>query len=93
MQPYINTEFRELIEDICPEALLADGLDKAILGYTTILNTQTTVIVYSAEKVIETLVENLNTTYEEAAEYADFNVFCAYVGPHTPLFVWTQTGV
>jgi hypothetical protein len=32
-----------------------------------------------------------NMTMEEAIEYFDFNIGCAYVGEMTPIYIWTNT--
>jgi len=79
----IVTEMDSINED----ALFADGLEDAVIGYTRVLSTGNEVVVYSASKVIDALMRNDDMTYEEALEYAEFNVFCAYMGENTPLFV------
>ena len=45
-------------------------------------------VVYDAEQCIEILVERDGLTYDEAEEYFSFNVTGAWVGEHTPLFLW-----
>lgn len=72
-----------------PEAMLADGLEEALIGYT--INTHFNhVAVYSAEKCVEVLVRRDGMSHEEAEECLEFNTYCAYVGPHGPLYVRTH---
>jgi len=66
------------------EFLFADGFDAAIIG----VEEKTMKIVYSVEKIIESLM--LDMTFEEAIEYYDFNIECAYVGEKTPLYIKTN---
>lgn len=79
----------EELADANPDALLADGLEDAIVGYT-INTTGPHVAVYDAEKCIRLLVARDGMTPEEAEEYLEFNTFCAYVGPNGPLYIRTQ---
>lgn len=80
----IDNVFDELA-DINPEALLADGLEDAYLGY--VINTHhKSVAVYDSTKCLEILMED-GMTEDEAEEYLEFNVFCAYVGENGPLFI------
>lgn len=80
----IDDPFDDLSE-ANPEALLADGLEDAYLGY--VINTHhKAVAVYDAGRCVEVLMED-GMTEEEAVEYLEFNTFCAYVGENGPLFV------
>lgn len=75
----------EELSVVNPEALLADGLEDAYLGY--VINTHhKSVAVYDATKCVEVLMRD-GMTEEEAQEYLEFNTFCAYVGENGPLFV------
>jgi hypothetical protein len=62
--------------------VFADGLDLAIIG----IEQDTFRIVYSRKKVIKILTKETGNRYE-AIEYAEFNIFDAYVGPQTPIWV------
>lgn len=79
----------EILEDLAelnPDALLADGLEDALVGYT--LNTHHAhVAVYDYEKCVEVLVSRDGMTPEDAEEYLSFNTLCAYVGENGPLYV------
>lgn len=64
------------------EYLKADGFDKAIIGVEIISER----IVYDKQKMIEILMtEGMNV--DDAIEYLEYNVFCSYVGEHTPIYV------
>ncbi len=69
-----------------PDALLADGLEAALVGYT-VNHHHPQVAVYDIEKCIEVLVERDGMTPEEADEYLSFNTLGAYVGKNGPLYV------
>ena len=73
----------DLLNELWDEVLIADGFDDAIIG----IKDDTGVVYYSKEKVIDILIRDHNMTDVEAMEYADFNVFCAYVGEKTPVFL------
>ncbi len=81
---------REEIEDwisevaLGEEVLLADGLDEAFIG----LSHAKCAAVYDCEKCSWALMKRDGLTYEEAAEYLEFNTFCAHVGDKTPVFVY-----
>lgn len=81
--------FEELQAEVAeanPDALFADGLEDAAIGYT--LNTHGEhVVVYDYDKCVEALVRRDGMTPEGADEFLGFNTLCAYVGPHGPLYV------
>jgi len=49
---------------------------------------RTSVLVYDAEVIRNTLMERDNMEADEAREYIEFNIEGAYVGPDTPILVW-----
>lgn len=69
-----------------PELVLFDDLDDAAIGVGYRHATGEPFVVYSRPKCIDAFVKQ-GMTYEEACEYFEFNVACAYVGPRTPAFV------
>jgi hypothetical protein len=71
------------LAELNPDALLADGFEAALIGYTNINPVRA---VYDTEKCLLILVEQ-GMTVDEAFEYLGFNVFGAYVGENGPLFV------
>lgn len=73
------------LHDVNPDAMLAVGLNRAVIGYT--LNDY--VAVYSAEKCVDIVSRRDGCSPEEAEEHLWHNTFCAYVGKNTPIFVRT----
>ena len=69
-----------------PDALLADGLEAALVGYTVNHN-HPHVAVYDIDKCVGVLVERDGMTAEEADEFLSFNTLGAYVGENGPLYV------
>lgn len=79
----------EIVDEIaqyCPEALLADGFDDALIGYAWHVPNGG-VAVYDRDKCIAILMSRDKMSYEVAEEFFDFNVEGAYVGEKTPIFV------
>jgi len=75
-----------LATEMNEEALLADGFDDALIGADYGQNRA----VYSIELMLQILMERDGMSLDEAREYFDFNIGCAYVGEFTPLYVWTE---
>ena len=73
----------DIISDINPEAVFADGFDAAIIGY----DANCTVVVYDYSKCMKILMERDNMPDHEAHEYMEFNVVGAYAGDFTPIFI------
>jgi hypothetical protein len=78
-------EKRELLAEINPDALLADGYEDALIGTATQFNT--TVALYDRDICIRILMERDGMSQEEAEDFFTFNVIGAWVGPMTPIFV------
>ena len=70
--------------------LKADGFDKAIIGQTYDMVVSEERLIYSIDKCVEILVERDGMTCEEAIEFLDFNVLCAYIGKDQPIFVSSE---
>jgi len=67
------------------DVLFADGFDDAIIGFDPNLWK----VVYSRYKVIRIIFENSQgMTEQEAIEFAEYNIFGAYMGEKTP--VWAE---
>lgn len=82
---------QDLISEIAErneEALFADGLDDALVGFTRNACEPCRAI-YDVESCIDILMAD-GMTYEEAEEYLEFNTLGAYVGPNGPLFIQTK---
>ncbi len=69
----------ELIDDESP-VLFMDGFDDAIIGYCD----KDMRVIYSESKIIDELMSQ-DMTDEEAIEYFEYNIDCAYVGKYTPI--------
>ena len=61
--------------------LKADGFDDAIVG----IDMWQERLVYDKNKMIEILMTEMSR--EEAIEFLEYNVWGAYVGEHTPLYI------
>lgn len=73
----------ELIpEEYLDKVLFADGFDDAIMGY----DEQQHRVVYSQQRMILTLL-NDGMELEDAIEYLGFNVWCAHIGEHQPIYM------
>ena len=79
------------MEDIDGDLLWADGLLNAVIGIATRAD-GLRVVCYSIEKIIEVFMKRDGMTEEEAYEFYEFNVACAWVGDKTPIFVETTKG-
>ena len=62
--------------------LKADGFDGAIIG----VDANVERIVYDKHKMIEILISQ-GWEHEDALEHLEYNVWCAYVGENTPIYV------
>ena len=75
----------ERLSERNPDALLADGLDEALLGvggrFTECL------AVYSTDRAIKIFQERDGMSWEEAWDHFQFNVVGSWVGPGTPIFL------
>jgi hypothetical protein len=65
------------------EYLRADGFNKAIIGIDMVNQK----VIYDKLKMIEILVEDDGMTEEDAIEYLAYNVWSAYVGEFTPIYM------
>jgi len=74
----------EQILEMFPEEtfLKADGFDDAIIG----VDEKSYRLIYSVTKTIKILAKDME--YEEAVEYFEFNVNCAYMGEKTPIWCY-----
>ena len=78
-------ELKEKIEETNPDAMLADGLDNALAGFDTQGRA-----VYFANEIIGILMQRDGMTEEEAREFFEFNIACAYVGEYTPIYMYEE---
>lgn len=81
MTHYKVQQILETIDDV-DGVLFADGFDEAIIGF----DTESRRVVYSQQRMINILVCD-GMELEDAVEFLGFNVWSAYVGEHTPIFI------
>jgi hypothetical protein len=84
----VNQELLEALGELNPEALLADGLEAAFIGYT-VNHHHAHVAVYDINKCIEVLVDRDGMSHDEADEYLSFNTLGAFVGENGPIYIRT----
>lgn len=65
------------------EYLVADGFDKAIIG----IEMESQKVVYDKYLMCEVLMEEEGMSEEEAIDFLSYNVWYAYVGEHTPIYI------
>ena len=78
-------EIADDLQEMNPEALLADGFEGALIGTAFRFN-DGPLALYDYDKCVETLVKRDTMTHEEALEWMGFNVLGAWVGDGTPVF-------
>jgi len=81
------TTAREWIAQFNEDALMADGFEEAIVGVAERCG-QPSLVVYDAEKCLSILQDRDGMSREDAIDYFGFNTLGAWVGEHTPLFLW-----
>lgn len=74
-------EYGDLIGDV--ELVTADGFDDAILG----IDSKSFRVIYDADEMVEILMEDEGMSEEDALEHLDFNVFNAWIGDQTPIYL------
>lgn len=67
----------------------ADGFDGAIIGVAHRADGFGPVIAYDYIKCVDILMRDQEMTHEEATDWMDFNVICAWVGDGTPIFIYS----
>jgi hypothetical protein len=85
-----DADLFEALRDANPEALLADGFERAYLGFT-VNQHHAVVAVYDYAACVAILVERDGVDELDAEEHLSFNTLSAYVGEHTPLFIKRPT--
>lgn len=67
----------------------AEVYDPAVIAFATGIGDREGqhFLVYDRELVVAQAVAHEGMDYETALEWHDFNTFCAYLGPGTPLFL------
>lgn len=78
-------QINEYLLQIDDSALLIDGADAALLGFTNRMNSPL-LAVYDYNKLVDVFVDD-GMTYEDAVEWVDFNIVGAWLGEQTPIIV------
>jgi hypothetical protein len=79
----------ELVIELADEdALYIDGFEECLIGIADIWrdNTRRVVPVYDHTLMVQSMVGE-DCTAEDAAEYIEFNISGAYVGPYQPIII------
>lgn len=76
----------QILEEMGESLVLMDGMDDALIGISQRGN-EPTLAVYSYERIIDVLMGYEGMSYDDAVDYAEFNICCAWIGPETPIIV------
>jgi hypothetical protein len=68
------------------DLLYADGLLYAMVGIATRAD-GLRVVAYNVDRIIEVLMKRDGMSEEEAHEFYEFNIACAWMGDKTPIFI------
>lgn len=88
------SEMREGVDDLVDtfhsdeEVIVFDGHDEAIVGIVhEDRELESPKVVYSKQKIIQTLISRDEMSYDEAVEFYEFNIAGLYAGKGTPLLM------
>ena len=79
-------EIDQHLQDIGQSALLMDGFDEALIGFSQRLN-EPLLAVYNWQRMVQILKNRDKMSYDEAVEYIDYNCIGAWIGEQTPIIV------
>ena len=82
----LRKQINEHLETMGENALLMDGFDEALIGFSQRIN-EPLLAVYSWEKMMTVCIERDGMDDEEAEEYISYNCIGAWVGEQTPIIV------
>ena len=82
----LRKQINEHLESMGENALLMDGFDEALIGFSQRIN-EPLLAVYSWEKMMTVCIERDGMDDEEAEEYISYNCIGAGVGEQTPIIV------
>lgn len=77
------------MQDHNPDALVADDFADAFVGVSYRCG-KDSLAVYSVPRCIDILMKRDSMTYEEAAEFFEFNVAGAWLGDGTPIWLYVE---
>ena len=78
-------QLKETIANHNPEAMFAEGFDDCLAGFDSKGRA-----IYFANEIIGTLMNRDDMSEEEAVEFFNHNIECAYVGEFTPIYMWEE---
>ena len=78
--------FVDRLRDINPDAMLIDGMDRAIIGIEEVRARA----VYSVDRIISELMRINGWDRDVAREWYEFNISTAYYGEYTPILVYNM---
>lgn len=84
----MSLHVKAYLQEMNPEALLADGFEDALVGVGERCG-QPTLAVYDYNKCVRILMDRDGMTFIDACEFLDFNSVGAWAGEHTP--IWLKT--
>ena len=79
-------DIQEHLEALGENALLMDGFDGALIGFSQRIN-EPLLAVYSWEKMMDICMERDGMSWEESEEHISYNCIGAWVGEQTPIIV------
>ena len=85
-QSKLRKQINEHLESMGENALLMDGFDEALIGFSQRIN-EPLLAVYSWEKMMDVCIKRDGMDDEEAEEYISYNCIGAWVGEQTPIIV------
>jgi hypothetical protein len=78
---------RERIAELYSDTILWDGFDDAIIGITDSM--RAVYDIYKIECIVYEKGKEDGLTFEDAVEYVEFNMLCAWMGDFTPVHIYT----
>lgn len=82
----LRKKINNYLENYDQGALLMDGFDEALIGFSQRIN-EPLLAVYSWQKMVDLCIDRDKMSVEEAEEYIDYNCIGAWVGDQTPIIV------
>jgi hypothetical protein len=82
----LREQINEHLESMGESALLMDGFDEALIGFSQRIN-EPLLAVYCWRKMMDVCMLRDGMTDEEAEEYISYNCIGAWVGEQTPIIV------
>lgn len=79
---------REWLAEEHPYSIMWDGMDDAAIGVTDSMKVVYDII--KLEEIVYNSIKDDGGTYEDAVEYVEFNILCAYVGDFTPVHIYIK---